>query len=194
MEWIDVPADCFCNAIPEWILLFCVLSAFALATAFSDVIVSLFSFSLLFLSFNSLKLVLFKFVLASLAFVFRDGDFGVANLFLLGDLLFSWKDVIQLYQTVSECCERVEITRKNRTFTELWLKSRDERRTFVPWNVGDGGEVGLVVATVTILAVLLALPDWENTDLPCCNGVSFLDINCWKIWALSMYYKIIKFI
>lgn len=43
-----------------------------------------------FLSFRSLKLVLFIFALASRDFVFLDGDFGVANLFLLGLLLFSY--------------------------------------------------------------------------------------------------------
>lgn len=99
---------------------------------------------------------------------------------------------------------------KSYTFTELWLKSRDERLTLVLWNVGDGGEVGLAAVTVTILAVLLALPDWENTDLPCCNGVSFLDINCWKemqtqkciklpcnsdiLWKQKCYYELRQYI
>jgi hypothetical protein len=54
-----------------------------------EVMVSLFSFSLLFLSFSSLKLVLFLFALEMRDFVFPEGDFGVTNLFLLGLLLFS---------------------------------------------------------------------------------------------------------
>jgi hypothetical protein len=51
--------------------------------------VSAFSFSLRFLSFSSLKVVLFRFVFEMRDLVLPEGDFGVTNLFLFGLLLFS---------------------------------------------------------------------------------------------------------
>lgn len=118
-------------------MLLWLFNAFTFATAFSDVIVSFFSFSFRFLSFKSLKLVLFKFVLDSLAFAFLDGDLGVANLFLLGDLLFSYnKDIIIIinnyiiklsstYNSNNTYLNRITVTEQSRRPSNICtLKSR----------------------------------------------------------------------